>query len=386
MKILILGAGLQGSACAFDLLRQGEVASVTLADLKPAGAGGFLSEDERLRRHAIDFTDEPALRALMEEHDVVLSAAPYYLNADLSRLALQRGRHFADLGGNLEVLRRQVAMDEEARKAGVALVPDVGLAPGLVNVLAQEAIRRLDETREVRMYVGGLPQHPRPPLNYQVVYSLEGALDYYTTPSCVLREGRPTEVEALSEVEELDFEQLGRLEAFHTAGGASLLPWEFEGRISRLEYKTLRYPGHARIMRAIRELGLLSEEPVQVGEQRVIPRDVFIACATPHLTFADDPDLVVLRVIAEGTREGRPVRLTWNLLDRADADTGISAMERSTGFSLAITGLFLGRGMIPPGVRPAYDALPYDAYLGALAERGVRVRFREREREAVAGL
>lgn len=385
MKILILGAGLQGSACAYDLLRQPGVAGVTLADLKPAGTGGFLPEDDRLRHHAIDFTDEPALRALMDEHDVVLSAAPYYFNDRLGEVALERGRHFADLGGNLEVLRRQMARDEEARAVGVAVVPDVGLAPGLVNVLAAEAIRRLDETREIRMYVGGLPQQPRPPLNYQVVYSLEGALDYYTTPSCVLRDGRPTEVEALSELEELDFEQLGRLEAFHTAGGASLLPWEHEDRVKRLEYKTLRYPGHARIMRAIRELGLLSEEPVQVGERRVVPRDVFIACATPHLTFPD-PDLVVLRVIAEGTRQGRPVRLTWNLLDRADTETGISAMERSTGFSLAITGLLLGRGMIGPGVRPAYDALPYDEYLEALAERGVRVRFREREREAVAGL
>lgn len=385
MKILILGAGLQGSACAYDLLRRPQVAGVTLADLKPAGTGGFLPEDDRLRRHAIDFTDEPAVRALMDEHDVVLSAAPYYFNARLAELALESGRHFADLGGNIDVLQRQVSLDEDARTANVAVVPDVGLAPGLVNVLAAEAIRRLDEAREVRMYVGGLPQQPRPPLDYQVVYSLEGALDYYTTPSCVLRDGRPTEVEALSEVEELDFEELGRLEAFHTAGGASLLPWEHEGRVRRLEYKTLRYPGHARIMRAIRELGLLAEEPVQIGEQRVVPRDVFIACATPHLTFPDDPDLVVLRVIAEGTRQGRPVRLAWNLLDRADRETGISAMERTTGFSLAITGLFLGRGMIRPGVRPAYDALPYEEYMEALAERGVRVRFREREREAVVG-
>ncbi len=383
MKILVLGAGLQGSACAFDLLRQADVERVTLADLEPEKAGAFLPEDGRLRRERLDFTDEAALREAIAAHQVVLSAAPFYFNDDLARLAIEGARPFADLGGNTEVLRRQMAMDGRARAAGVAVVPDVGLAPGLVNVLAAEGIRRLDEPRRIRMFVGGLPQNPRPPLNYQLVYSLEGTLDYYTTPSWVLREGRLAEVEALSEVETLDFEGLGPLEAFHTAGGASLLPWAFEGEVDRLEYKTLRYPGHAEIMRAVRELGLLSRAPVAIEGHEVAPRDVFIACVTPRLTFPDEPDLVVLRVVAEGTREGRRMRLTWNLIDRADPETKVSAMERTTGFSLAITGLLLGRGAIErPGVRPAYEALPYEAYLDALAEREIRVRFRERERDA----
>lgn len=384
MRILVLGAGLQGTACAHDLLRQKDVERVTLADLHPEKAARTLADGDRVRSIRLDFQDTEELARAMEEHQIVLSAAPYHLNDRLAELAIEARCHFADLGGNTEVLRRQMAMDARASEVGVTIVPDVGLAPGLVNVLAVEGIRRLDRVREVRMFVGGLPEKPRPPLSYQLVYSLEGALDYYTAPSWVVREGRLLQVDALSEVEELEFEGLGRLEAFHTAGGASLLPWSYEGEVERLEYKTLRYPGHADIMRIIRELGLLSREPVEVKGQQVAPRDVFVACATPRLTFPGEPDLVVLRVIVEGIRREREVRLTWNLLDRADSRSGLSAMERTTGFSLSITGLFLGRGRMRPGVLPAYEAIPCDPYLEALRERGVDVRYREREREKSA--
>lgn len=377
MKILVLGAGLQGSACAYDLLRQEEVDRVTLADLHPEETPPFLGRDPGLERVRLDFSDEGAVRRAMAGHDVVLSAAPYYFNAALARLAVQAGCHFSDLGGNTDILLQELELDEEARRGGLAGAPDMGLAPGLVNVLAAEGIRRLSSVDSVRMYVGGLPQNPKPPLNYQVVYSLEGTLDYYTTPSRVVREGSLVQVDALSEVEELEFEEPGRLEAFHTAGGASLLPWEFQGKVRRLEYKTLRYPGHAAIMRAVRELGLLSTEPVRVDSQEVVPRKLFIACATPHLNHPGEPDLVALRVMVEGEEEGEPVCLVWELHDRSDPETGISAMERATGFSLSIAGLFLGRGFIPAGVRPAYRALPYAPYLEELERRGIAVRLEE---------
>ena len=301
---------------------------------------------------------------------------------DLLRLAISSRCHFSDLGGNTKILREQIGLSDAAVRAGVTAVPDMGLAPGLVDVLAAEGIRRLDRADSVRLYVGGLPRDPEPPLNYQVVYSLEGALDYYTTPSWILREGEPVRVEALSELETLESETLGTLEAFHTGGGASLLPWTFRGQVDELYYKTVRYPGHAEVMRPIRELGLLSLDPVEVKGTEVVPRDVFLACATPKLTRPDSPDVVFLRVVAEGRREGRPVRLAWELLDRRDAESGISAMERTTGFSLSIAGLFLGRGVIEPrGVFPAFEAMPYEAYMEALAERGVDVGLREEELE-----
>ncbi|MDT8436797.1 MAG: saccharopine dehydrogenase C-terminal domain-containing protein [Gemmatimonadota bacterium] len=376
MKFLVLGGGLQGSASVFDLLAQDDVTGVTLADLRDDAGAPFLPSDERLRSIALDFGDESAVRAEMEDHDVVLSAAPYYFNADLARLAIETGCDFSDLGGNTEILFRQIELDARAKEAGVSVVPDVGLAPGMVNVLAAEGIRRLDAVESAKMYVGGLPQRPVPPLNYQVVYSLEGVLDYYTTPSWIVRDGHPVEVEALTEIEELDFGEVGTLEAFHTAGGASILPWRFEGKVNRLEYKTLRYPGHATLMRSIRELGLLSDEPIPLDGSEVVPRDVTIAVLKPQLTRPGEPDLVALRVVVRGTKSGRPAAHRWDLLDREDPATGITAMERTTGFTLAIVGLLMGRDVIDrPGVMPPDEGIPVEPYLAELERRGIQVRY-----------
>lgn len=378
MEILVLGGGLQGSACAHDLLEQTDVSRVTVADAEPGPRVGFLPDDPRLSFTEVEFSNRDVVGELMRRHDVALSAAPYYFNAMLARLAVEGGCDFSDLGGNTEIVFEQMELDEEAREAGCTLVPDVGLAPGMVDVLAAEGIRRLDRADRVAMYVGGLPQNPRPPLNYQVVYSLEGTLDYYTTPSWILRDGERRRIEALAEVEAVEFEELGELEAFHTGGGASTLPWRFEGKVDRLEYKTLRYPGHAEIMRAIRELGLLSEEPVSLDGRTVVPRHVFIACAEPHLTRPGEPDLVALRVVAEGERGGEPVRLVWELLDREDERTGITAMMRSTGYTLSIVGLMMARDEISePGVFAPDEAIPTARYLEEMASRGVEVRFRE---------
>lgn len=377
MRILVLGAGLQGSACTYDLLMEEDVEAVTLADLRPESAASFLPESEKLTKVEADFGDAKAMRGLMAGHHIVLSAAPYYFNATLASATIDAGCHFSDLGGNTEIVREQIALSDRAERAGVTIVPDVGLAPGMVNVLAAEGVRRFERPKRVRMYVGGLPRHPKPPLDYQVVYSLEGVLDYYTAPSFVLEDGETREVEALSEVETVEFDELGELEAFHTAGGASLQPWELADRVDSLFYKTLRYPGHATIMRAIRGLGLLGEDPVRVGGVDIVPRDVFIACAGPVLRKPDEPDVVALRVVVEGDRDGAPASLTFDVLDYADETTGISAMERTTGFTLSIVGLFLGRGVITErGTLPSYRAIPYGPYVKSLAARGIEVKER----------
>ncbi|MEO5800270.1 MAG: saccharopine dehydrogenase NADP-binding domain-containing protein, partial [Gemmatimonadales bacterium] len=209
MKMLVLGAGLQGCACAFDLLRDPEVTQVTIADLQPERMARFLSrlEDPRLHPLTLDVTDHPAVLSAMQGHDAVMSAIPYYFNGPMAALAVQSGCHFADLGGNTEIVMEQKKLEAEAHAKGLSVMPDCGLAPGMVNILAAEGIRRLDKADRVRIYVGGLPQHPEPPLNYQIVYSLEGALDYYTTPSWVLRDGKPSTVEALTELEPVEFAQ-----------------------------------------------------------------------------------------------------------------------------------------------------------------------------------
>ncbi len=374
MRMLVLGAGLQGSACAYDLLAHTDY-DVVIADINVDNVAAFLQPyvGGRLTLRRVDANDRASVRGVMEGVTATMSAFPYYFNLGMAVAAVDAGSHFCDLGGNTGIVLQQKELADRARDKGVSIIPDCGLAPGMVNILAQHGISRLDRVDAVRIKVGGLPQNPEPPLNYQLVYSLEGALDYYTTLSWVLRDGRPTQVKALSEIEELEFPGVGTLEAFHTAGGLSTMAQSYEGRVPTMEYKTLRYPGHARLMESIRDLGLLDMEPVDVKGARVVPRDVFISIVGPRLRkdYRVSPDMVVLRVEAEGEKDGRPALFRWDLLDRFDAETGITAMMRTTGFSLAITGTFQAEGQIEPGVWTPDEAMPAPAYIDALANRGV---------------
>ena len=375
MKMLVLGGGLQGGAAAWSLLKNPEVTQVTLADVHPERLPVFLANaGPRFSAVGLDANDHASVLATMRGHDAVLCALPYYFNEPMTRLALEAGCHFSDLGGNTGIVLEQKKHHDVARARGLSVIPDCGLAPGMVNILAAEGIRRLDHAHSVRIYVGGLPQQPEPPLNYMIVYSLEGALDYYTTPSWILRDGKAVQVDALSELEPVAFpEPVGELEAFHTGGGISTMPFSWEGRVEEMEYKTLRYPGHVAIMRPIRQLGLLSNEPITVKGQQVVPRDLFIAAATPTLRKPDGHDLVALRVVVSGERNGSRASTTFDLLDWYDRENRISAMMRTTGFSLSLTAQLQAAGRTPKGVLTPDEATPFREYVDGLAAHGVRI-------------
>src|SRR6202165_4166086 len=378
MRMLFLGAGLQGSACAYDLLQNPEVKEVRLADLHTEHLAPFLApySGKRLIFTPLDVRDKDAVLALMRQSDAAMSAIPYYFNYDLAALAVQAGVHFADLGGNTEIVFKQKTLDPQAKKKNITIIPDCGLAPGMVNILAEHAIDQMDTVESVRIFVGGLPQDPEPPLNYQIVYSLEGVLDYYTTLSWVLRGGKRTQVTALSEIETVRFDgSVGELEGFHTAGGLSTMAFRYEGKIPTMEYKTLRYKGHAQLMESIRDLGLLDLDPVEVKGEKIIPRDVFIATVGPKLTKPTAKDLVALRVTVEGTKGGKPKGVGWQLTHRFDEKHGISAMMRTTGYSLSITGQMQVRGEVKPaGVHTPDECMPAGRYIEELGKRGVMIK------------
>jgi lysine 6-dehydrogenase len=377
MKLLVLGAGLQGCACAYDLLQNPAVTQVTLADLRPEKLPPFLKRDwaGRLSTVRLDVSDTAAVHATFAGHAAVMSAIPYYYNGPLAKAAVESGSHFSDLGGNTEIVLEQKKLHQQAEAKGISVIPDCGLAPGMVNILAAEGIRRLDQAERVKIFVGGLPQSPEPPLNYQIVYSLEGALDYYTTPSWILRGGRPVQVEALSEVESVEFPSpVGTLEAFHTGGGISTLPFAYQGKIDVMEYKTLRYPGHAAVVRPIRDLGLLANVPIDVKGKKVVPRDVFIAAVSPRLHKPEGRDLVALQVEVTGKKGDKPGRVTFRLIDYYDAKHGISAMMRTTGYSLSITGQMQVDGRVAKkGVHTPDEAVPFRDYVTELAKRGIKI-------------
>jgi len=377
MRMLVLGAGLQGCACAYDLLQDKDVKEVRLVNDRAAHLPEFLAplSGPRLIPTTLDVRDHEAVLGAMRQCDAVMSAIPYYFNFDMARLAVEAGVHFCDLGGNTEIVFKQKELDAKAKQKNITVVPDCGLAPGMVNILAQYGIEQLDTVDSVKIFVGGLPQHPEPPLNYMLVYSLEGALDYYTTLSWVLRNGKRTQVQALSEREPVTFDSLGTLEAFHTAGGLSTMAFRYEDKVPTMEYKTLRYPGHAALMEDIRSMGLLSLDAVDVKGTKVVPRDAFIASVLPKLHKPKGRDLVALRVVVSGKKNGAAASKSFELVDKYDEKHEISAMMRTTGYSLSITGLMQARGQVtPPGVHTPDECIPPAAYITELRKRGIDIK------------
>ncbi|MBI4861845.1 MAG: saccharopine dehydrogenase NADP-binding domain-containing protein [Candidatus Riflebacteria bacterium] len=386
MKALVVGAGRMGRAIAYDLLRQADVESLTLADRLERSVSSTVDWLERqlpgvrtrVRQAVLDARDEQAALSLATGHTVVVSASSYELNLGLTRAAIAARAGFVDLGGNNTVVDAQLALDRQVKDAGLVVVPDCGLAPGMVSLLAADGIGRLDATESVAIRVGGLPLEPRPPLDYQLVFSVRGLTNEYLEPAVVVRDGRICRVESLTELEELEFPPpLGRLEAFQTSGGCSTLPHTYEGKVKRLDYKTIRYPGHCVKIRTLLELGLLSATPVTVGAVTVPPRDV-VEAVLERILPQEGPDVALVRVVVEGTVKGTRRSLTYEMIDRADPATGLSAMARATGFPAAVIAWMIGTGQVRErGALPQERCVPPGPFIEALTNRGLAVTVRE---------
>ncbi len=380
-KYAVLGAGRQGTACAYDLIKFGGAESVLLADYRLEAAqaaaervNSLLSTD---KAHAVqlDVTDRAALVAALSGIDAFLSAVPYYWNLEIAGAAVEARASMCDLGGNTDIVRQQLALDPQARAAGISIVPDCGQVPGMGTTLIVYAMSLLDEPEEVFMWDGGLPQNPRPPFNYLLTFNIAGLTNEYAESPIFLRNGRRTVVPTMTELEEVEFPPpLGRLEAFITGGGVSTMPWTFEGRLKTLQNKTLRYPGHYAQLRAFYDLGLWRTDPVQVKGQTVVPRDLFHALFEPLVTFPGDRDVCVIRIRATGRKDGRPTEVLLDMVDYYDEVTGFTAMERTTGWDGAIVAAMMTQGQIPKGAIPVELAVPPDLFVRELARRGIEVR------------
>jgi lysine 6-dehydrogenase len=376
MRIALLGAGLMGRAVAYDLLRSSEPEELRLADADEThldALAGWL-DDPRVRTERLAAADERAVARWIDGCGALVSATSFRLNLGLARAAISAKTHFVDMGGNSDVVARQLELDGEAKKRGVTVIPDMGLAPGLVNVLARRAAELTDRLDTVRLRVGGLPQTKRGEWNYELVFSAEGLVNEYREPCAILRDGKTVTVPPLTEVETVHDAELGELEAFHTSGGSSTLPKTFAGTIRSLEYKTLRYPGHARLVRALFELGLDGEGEVEVDGQKVKPRRL-LEKLFENLA-GEGRDMVVLHGEFTGERDGQPLKLSCRLLDYADGKTGLTAMMRCTGFPVSVTARMLADGRITErGVLPPERAIPAAELLGELDRRGISIKF-----------
>jgi len=379
-RYVVLGAGRQGVAIAYDLALHADADQILLCDTNSELANSSavrvnnqVSEEVVLPAE-VDVRENDSVIRLLQNTTAVISAVPYHFNVELAKMALEQQVHFADLGGNTGVVREQLALHEQAKVAGISIVPDCGLAPGMANSLARYLIEKIEAevgiAESISIYCGGLPQDPQPPLKYSPVFSLEGLINEYDFTTHILRDGKVVELEPLEELEEVEpfqnFKYAGKLEAFLTSGGASLAPWQYEGVLDEYVYKTLRYPGHCAQIKLLRDLGLFKSGP---------RREMLMDALSERLPAGEREDLVLLRVVGRGrsVSSEHSVEVKLELVDKADPETGLTAMERTTGFSAAIVAHMQASGEIAPGAATPDPAVPAGKFVDALHERGFQI-------------
>ena len=379
MRFMLLGSGMQGRACAFDMLRNPEVEEVLLADnsAKSMDSVKKLLKSTKVKTARVDASDVNRIKKLAEGYDVLVSAVPYYLNLPLAKAAIAARTHFVDLGGNQDIVRREIALHPAAVKAGVGIQPDVGLGPGMINNIAAHGIEMMERADEVLIRDGGLPLRPKPPMNYLLTFSEHGLINEYVENATALRDYKRVEVPGLSEVETIDLpEPLGRCEAAHAAGGLATMAWTYEGKVRSMDNKLIRYPGHIAVINAMNAMGFFRKEKKRVGDIDVSPRTLSAALFREHFERPGDQDLVVIRVTVRGVRDGRNAEVVYDMMDKYDERTKMTAMMRTTGFPASIVAQMLAKGVMKPGARPVEVGVPPGPFIDEVRMRGFNLSWK----------
>ena len=345
--ITILGAGLVGSAIVRDLAQEPDL-SITVVDLNRQALDQLTG---RLPVTAIraNLREPGQVAAVVTESDLVICAVPGFMGFETLKRIIEAGKNVVDISF---FAQDAFDLDDLARAKGVTAVVDCGVAPGLSNILAGYVDSQVDRVDRYLCYVGGLPQVRQWPYEYKAVFSPSDVIEEYTRPARFVEYGREVVRPALSEVEPLDLPGVGTLEAFNSDGLRSLIK-TLDAPF--MKEKTLRYPGHANLMRILRESGFFSTAPRRIAGHAIRPLEL-----TSQLLFEQwklqpgESDLTVMRVVIEGAKQGQSYRYTHDLLDQYDTHTDTTSMARTTGYTCAIVarqvldGLFAQKGICPP--------------------------------------
>jgi len=368
-----------GKGAAYDLVRTDAVEQVICADINEAMAKKLADEMGTKAIHKkVDAKDRKQLKAVFSEVDSVISCISYTVNLLHTEVAIETGAHMCDLGGNLNVVRDQLALHEKAKDAGITVVPDCGLAPGMVSVLARAGIDSLNSAEDVKIRVGGLQQDPMPPLNYSLIFAVEGLINEYIEPCMALRDGKIVYEDPLIGFEQVEFPQpFGTLEAFNTSGGTSTLPLTYEGKVANLDYKTLRYPGHGHKMWCLMKLGLMDSEEQDFDGIKIAPRKVLERLLERNLPTSGK-DVTLVRVSVSGWKGTESRQIVYEMIDYFDVDSGLTSMMRTTSFPASVTAIMMADGTITErGVLPPERSIPPEPFIEALQERGLKIEVRQ---------
>jgi len=376
MKVLVLGCGNIGSVAAEDLAKHLKSAEIVVADKDLTKAKAVA---ERIKRTNVtwlqlDSANPNALANALKNFDLVMGFLPGNLGYYLVDACINAGKNLVDVSFMAE---NPLTLHEKAVKANIVAIPDCGLAPGISNVLVGHAVKTLDKVFAIHIFVGGLPEKPVPPLGYVITWSPASLIDEYTRASRIVKAGRIVEAETLSGLEELDFPEVGKLEAFYTDGLRTLL--ETISGVKEMWEKTLRYPGHAEKIGLLKTLGFFDENRIHFEGVDASPRGLTVRLLEQKLWKPEVKDIVVLKVEVSGFKSDKRVRFIYNLLDRFDEKNRITAMARTTAYPASIVACSIlenrvqEKGVVPPEKLGMNDSL-FKIFCSELKKRGVKIR------------
>ena len=361
MKIIVLGAGMMGRAIAYDLCKYSSFENISIADKdrKTLNVTEKFLENQEIDFDILDIEKTIDVKKYFEKNDIVISAVPYSFNHTLTKIAIDAGSHLLDLGGNNDVVEKQRNLFSKAKKNGVTIIPDCGLAPGMTSVITRDIVETLDSIDNVKIRVGGLPINPKPPLNYQIVFSPNGLINEYVEDAIVLENRKIIKKKSMTEIEEIIFPKpFGKMEAFLTSGGCSTLAYTYKDKIKNLDYKTIRYLGHCEKFKPL---------------LNIKPRVKLIEYLLENLP-SNEKDVVLSKVSSQGIKDGNDIDLQYTIIDYYDDVNNITSMMRTTAYPTSIIAQMIeSEEIVERGVFGCEEIVPCSLFFEELEKRNIKI-------------
>lgn len=377
MNAIVIGAGMMGRAIAYDLHEHSKFDNITIADKdkKTLKTSEEFFKRKEINYLTLDMGKIYTVKETLKDFDIAISAVPYKFNYELAKIAVETKTHFLDLGGNNDIVKKERGLSKKAKINNVTIIPDCGLAPGLVSSITRDIVEQMDNVDYVKLRVGGLPLNPKPPLNYQIVFSPYGLINEYVEDAIVLDKGKIIKKRSMTSLETIDFPKpFGKMEAFFTSGGCSTLPYTYKKTIKYLDYKTIRYPGHCEKFKTILDLGFAGEKKTSIGDQKIAPRDFLASLLIKNLP-ASGKDVVLLKVFSKGRKNSKTVHINYTMIDYYDEKNDITAMMRTTGYPTSVIAQMIMHGAIDErGVFCCEEIVPCKPFFEELKKRGIIIK------------
>ena len=341
-KILVLGAGMVGRTIAIDLAKKHAVTSADISDTALNKLPGNIKKIEA------DLSDTSKVKSLCHDFDLIVSAVPGFMGYSTLEAIIAAGKNVVDISFFPE---DAFELDALAKEMNITAVVDCGVAPGMSNLILGYYNNQID-VDVFKCYVGGLPCKREFPFQYKAPFSPVDVIEEYTRPARFVANGKLVTKPAMSDLELIDFEDVGTLEAFNSDGLRTLIKTM---NVPLMIEKTLRYPGHIEYIQVLKSAGFFDEKEIEINGTKISPREFTskILFDKWHLND-DDLEFTIMRIIIKGKKDGQAVIYTYDMFDRRDSETGFSSMSRTTGFTacaaaeLLLDGKYTKDGITPP--------------------------------------